>query len=590
MTDVPRQLILTSCEEMWVNKSPLLLLGSWCASYRERDAIKKMANIKMAAPFVMSAEEQLEKIKELDLYSSQLLVDLSKFLNDHHGVKEDLRYWEIIMGHWVRNYTSVLMNRYHTLEKALCDNRVDSAVVSTRPMKEFIKSDFASTIYICSDEAWNHAIYSSCLNFMDKDLNLDIKKEKSASLPIEDKNLWAVGARVSMESIYYKLSDTWNRWFVRPTDPFIIKTYLSRSLEYRFKWANGTSPLPWSLPPNLLIVPNLRLREKSHEKFYDQSRGISGFLRHHVMDMIPTCYIEGFDEMNSLVNSLPWPSSPRYIFTSNSFLMNEPFKFWVAGKVQMGVPYYTGQHGNNYGTHLFNGNRQAVERTTSDKFLTWGWKDDCHNTTPAFNFKAVECKEEPYSKSGGLLLIEFPPPNQTTIEDSFFLYEQYLEEQFDLVRGLEQKIKESLLVRFHSSPLASNWSLRQRWEDFNAGVKIDSGSKNINKLIRGSRLVVHSYDSTGILETLFASVPTVAFWQNGMDHLLPAVKPDYQKLVDAKIVFFSPKELSAHINQHWDDFDAWWQSDKVQHARKDFCAVYSRDSNDPIGDLNCLLT
>ena len=50
-----------------------------------------------------------------------------------------------------------------------------------------------------------------------------------------------------------------------------------------------------------------------------------------------------------------------------------------------------------------------------------------------------------------------------------------------------------------------------RWKDFDPAVKVDTGEVDIRDLISRSRLVVHSYDSTGILETLNLNIPTLAF-------------------------------------------------------------------------------
>ena len=71
-------------------------------------------------------------------------------------------------------------------------------------------------------------------------------------------------------------------------------------------------------------------------------------------------------------------------------------------------------------------------------------------------------------------------------------------------------------------------------EDFDPAVKTDAGEVDIRDLISRSRLVVPSYDSTGMLETLNLNIPTLAFWQNGLDHLENSVKPLYQKLVDSE--------------------------------------------------------
>jgi putative transferase (TIGR04331 family) len=111
------------------------------------------------------------------------------------------------------------------------------------------------------------------------------------------------------------------------------------------------------------------------------------------------------------------------------------------------------------------------------------------------------------------------------------------------------------------------------------------GNEPIRKLIAKSRLVVHSYDSTGILETLSENIPTLAFWQNDFEHLRETAKPYYQLLVDAGIVHLSAESLAQKVNEVWDDVNSWWEQSSVQYARKQFCDRYARQSQKPVGAL-----
>ena len=94
--------------------------------------------------------------------------------------------------------------------------------------------------------------------------------------------------------------------------------------------------------------------------------------------------------------------------------------------------------------------------------------------------------------------------------------------------------------------------------------------------------MVHSYDSTGILEGLTQNTPTLAFWQNGFEHLRDSAKPWYQLLVDAGIVHFAPESVARTANAIWDDLPAWWHSAEVQTAREAFCGRYAVSSNQPV--------
>ena len=85
-------------------------------------------------------------------------------------------------------------------------------------------------------------------------------------------------------------------------------------------------------------------------------------------------------------------------------------------------------------------------------------------------------------------------------------------------------------------------------------------------------------------------MPTMAFWQNGLDHLVPEAKPHYQELVDVGILHFSSKSISEKINNEWADIELWWNRLDIQKARNKFCDQYARQIEKPIHELANLLT
>ena len=91
------------------------------------------------------------------------------------------------------------------------------------------------------------------------------------------------------------------------------------------------------------------------------------------------------------------------------------------------------------------------------------------------------------------------------------------------------------------------------------------------------------------METLVLNFPTVAYWDGTLDYLKEEVIEDYQVLIDSKIIFSDPIEAAEHINQIWEDIDSWWQSEKVQSARKHFCNKYAKVVKKPHRKLGEIL-
>ncbi len=120
-------------------------------------------------------------------------------------------------------------------------------------------------------------------------------------------------------------------------------------------------------------------------------------------------------------------------------------------------------------------------------------------------------------------------------------------------------------------------------------MNLNIGDEAISQLIAKSRIVVHSYDSTGILETLSQNIPTVAFWQNGLEHVRDSARPWYQLLIDAGIVHLSAASAAAHVSTIWDDVAGWWDLAAVKDARRAFCNQYGRTVPHPLQELKTIL-
>ena len=94
-------------------------------------------------------------------------------------------------------------------------------------------------------------------------------------------------------------------------------------------------------------------------------------------------------------------------------------------------------------------------------------------------------------------------------------------------------------------------------------------------------MVVHSYDSTGVLETLSQNIPTIMFWDHPFEQLGKDAKVYYKMLVDVGILHLSSISAAKKINQVWNNIDSWWMLRSVQKVRIKFCNRYSRISNNP---------
>ena len=591
MPNTPRYLITTADERTWKLDRPVIFLGEWCRIYDRRHVWQDMDAI-VAAPYGLGLAQKDADYAEARALEVKLFSGLCAALNQNNGTQSGARFWRIVLGHWLRRYVNVMLNRVKTLEQCLQAHQISGTTTYDNQNYSLATPDSYTAIWAFNDDRWNNALAVRILEL----LGLTGCPVEVTAGDASEGFCW--NALTTTPTLKRKIlkwghqqAGKISSYFARDSDAFIINSYLPKKEAIKLQLALGQFPQFWVSPKvEISEKPDRALRQNlANQIIIKSGNNLEVILTVMLFELLPVCYLEGFAELDKLVKKLPWPTRPKFIFTSNNFDTDEVFKLWAATKLQSGTKYFTGQHGNNYGTYRYM--HPSIEEATADKFLTWGWTDGLPQHTPAFLFKTAGLKAEHFDLQGGLLLIELFLNHRITTWDGTVGFANYFEDQKRLIGELASTPKQHLTIRLHGGYRHTNWSDEARWQAFDPSIKIDTDSGvAISELIAKSRLVVHSYDSTGILETLSQNIPTLAFWQNGFDHLRDSAKPYYQQLVDAGIVHLTTESVAQKVNEVWDDVDGWWRQSSVQGARKQFCDQYARVSQNPAQELKQILS
>jgi putative transferase (TIGR04331 family) len=584
-----RYLITTDDERTWKFDRPVIFLGEWCRLYDRKHIWQSMDAI-VAAPYGLGQAKKDADHAKARALEDELFPLLCATLNRHHDTEHGLRFWRIVLGHWFRRYVDAMLNRVNTLEQCLQTYQVSGTTGFKGDQYSLAALDSNTAIWAFNDGRWNNELNVRILRLLGEagcPLELvagcDATGFRWNALP-EARTLKRKILSWGLQQIARFASNLY-----RNTDAFIISSYLPKIEGIKLQLALGQCPQLWGSPkPTISNNPNLVLRQRLTSQIVNNSENkLKRILSALVFELLPVCYLESFDAVKKVSQQHAWPKTPKFIFTSNNFDTDEIFKFWTATKTEMGLKYVVGQHGN-YGVSR-NHIDPSIEEETSDKFITWGWTDGLTQHTPAFILKIAGKKLGKYDKKGGLLLIEVCINHRITTWDGTAEFDEYFQEQQRFINALATSPRKLLTVRLHAGHRYANWSEEVRWQTFDPSLKIDTGGGVIKDLIAKSRIVIHSYDSTGILETLSLNIPTLVFWQNGFDHLRDSAKPYYKLLVDAGIVNLTPETAAHKVNDVWDDVDGWWRQSKVQDARKQFCDRYARVSRYPVRELKNIL-
>lgn len=592
MTVIERYLITTADERTWKFDRPVIFLGEWCRLYSRKHIWQDM-NAIVAEPYGLSLEKKDFDYSEARALEEKIFPKLCHVLNQHHGTQHSQRFWRIVLGHWFRRIIDVLLNRIRTIEQCMASHKISGFSTYANECCSLTALDSFSAIQKFNDDRWNNALDNFIINSFEIDsfqTDLIETEEGGGGALISEEKILDHGKKIKkslLEYVYLFIAKPL-RYLVKDTDAFVMHTYLPKKTAVKFEIALGQWPQMWR-SPKIKIKKNVdtATRKKLAVMLKSEKKdNIEYIINDALMYLIPVCWLEGFNELKEALEQQPWPKNPKFIWTSNSFDTDEIFKLWTACKTEHGIKYYAGQHGNNYGTYRYM--NPAIEEVTADKFLTWGWTDGLRQHTPTFIFKTAGEKKQKYNQRGGLLLIEVCLNHRITTWDGSSEFSAYFEDQKRFVRNLGKSPREHLTIRLHSGYKHMRWNEEIRWHEFDANVKVDTGTKKIQNLIAKSRLIVHSYDSTGILELLSQNIPTLAFWQNEFDHLRDNAKPYYQLLVDVGILHFTPESVAYKINEIWDDVDNWWMQSNLQEARRVFCERYARKVENPIDQLKVI--
>jgi len=599
-----RYLVTTADELSWRDNQPLLFLGEWCRRGNRKDRWSRL-NHEIAEPFWIVGKEKRDQIDSGYQVGYSIAADLAHTLNEIHGEDHSERYWNIIVLPWAQRVTNVIANRYNALRRVIDHYEISGTSAISLAPYDLVTNDFRSFIYSTDRDRWSHHVYALILKEMG-DVGFPINTVYCPETDVIERSIsgWKAkktddhGAanslcekarRFGKNAVKYVFANVSPR-LSSSTDAFIISSFLPVKDEIRLQLLLRQAPQFRQQTDIPVFAVDAGLRSGiSLDK--EGCCALEKIARRLIPQLMPMCYIEGYKALKKMAADQPWPTRPKFIYTTNNFFMDELFKVWCATKVEQGIPFYVGQHGNNYGT--MHGSQYFPEQTLCDRFFSWGWRiADAHQgekIVPAFNFNIANRQKDCYARRGGLLLVQRSPGVQWWPTDRVFEHSIQQKQSLDFFEHLPLLVKKATTIRLHKASPEKDTNDVQLWQQCYSAINLDFGVVPIFTLFQQSRLVVFTYDSTGLLETLGLNIPTICFWDCGFEHLLESAKPHYAMLKDAGIIHDDPIVAASMVSRNWDDIDTWWTSEKAQSARTAFCDIYSRWESQPVTKMKELL-
>ncbi len=554
------------------NESKLLLGGEWVL---ENNVIKKDIQYK-----IFKSKSYLKKYRktnciEADKIYQELCIDLSKKLNLLHSVNLSLKSWKIIFGSWLKIFVNICYERIFLISEILNKHKISKIYGSKNDNFQFYSNGTLEQRFQAADPSWNNNLFFEIIRFLDSQCENDFSIEKFNNHQDYDESLTETkSASNEYKKRLIKVFDFF-KFFRGKNDALITQTGLLFTYEKLFEILFFQFPQNYKKRSITYKNYNGALRKKLNLS-YENEKNVRNFVRKNLIKFLPICFVENFKDIYDNCEK-EFPENPKFIMTAFAWEYDVNFKFYAAKKVNENTPYFLFQHGNTYFTDDFVFNRPEYE--TADKFFSFGYskkkfsKGFCNHLTLG---KKIKPKKE------GLLHLISP-----FLPGRIFPYEQSTEtiDSFQNIYSFEKKIsdnlREKILLRSTREFLDTDrgkWYADKYFNNFKKN-QIDYGSNDYNENLRNSRINLFFYDSTGILENFIYNIPTIGVWNNLYNHIEDEFVEKYQLLKDANIVFNSVDDSIKHLNNIWEDVDAWWFSKKTQKNINLFNSGFNNKGN-----------
>ena len=501
----------------------------------------------------------------------ELLKDLSIQLNKIHSLNNDQRYWEIILGNWLIDFILVCHKSFSNIQKALKDKTYSRCITLKTKQNTLHTLNTIEAANATNNNDWNFSLNSKIVEFLAPKINFKHKSKNFKNYKMKFNNF----EKNNLDKL--KKFNFMNN-FIKNKEIFIYKTSLPFVVEKKLEIKLGQLPSFWKTMEPKYDKFSYKLRRKINLNNFNKDK-LNKFLRKEIPNALPIFSIETFKKNLHFIKKLNYPDNPKKIFTCVAYQGDELFKIYLAEKIKNKTKYFCGQHGNNYFTAYQS--RISLDVKTSDKFLSWGYKNSKKGIIPVSNIKCIgQINKKTLFDPKGKLLILFDDVglNRSPIERNDLDYKK-LVSTFSIVNDLNPKLKKNSILRIRKSHLNEFNGFYFKKFFKNIPYKLDIHKSNIRDLQSISRLNYFNYYSTGILENFVLNIPTVCFLDKDLEFHNTFLQKKLKYLEEAKIVFYDKKKIIKHVTNIWNDVNFWWKSKKTQNLIKKFNANFNLSNN-----------
>ncbi len=486
-----------------------------------------------------------------NLYKKNLII-ISNKLNQFHSHNFYERYWEILVGPWLRFFIDVVYDRY---ENERINNIAFKINYNSNNSKVYYREvDFNDFYSISTTDEWNDNLIK-IINGKNPNFN---KLEKTKKLSLKT-NLTFIFLNYLRKILNKNI--------------LISDVYISKSEYLKLLIKTGLVPI---FPQKIRLFKDKDWAQFLKEYKYTKIKKNINFeiLIEKLIDVyIPLIYTDGFNNFRkSTIKYLG--KIPRSVFTCIGYQHNEVFKLIAAETINKGGKLIISQHGGTFGLSKHN-QMEEHQISIADKFLSWGWNHKkLQNIKPFISLQLSSSKTLKPINNKKIINVMASTPRYFYALFSLALgpeYLDYLYKQKILSKNLNNHISNNIYHRLNGDKFG--WEATQKIKNLN--LKICQYEESLAKTLSNYSLCISSYNATVALQTLASNYPTLIYWPKDIFEIRDEAEKDIKELSKVGIFHDNENSISDLLNKIYDDIPIWWKNQELQQARLKFCQKYA---------------
>lgn len=556
-------LVTTAIENSWGNNEEIIFLGEWCKLFSRKKIWNQRESYTMPYHWCNSSVKYNDYLF-LKSYKSFVLTELSKYFNNIHGVNYPIKFWDILIGHWLMQFLTVALDRWKMV-KIVSERYKDMETIFLKSNDEdFVPENPSHAFNLYIDDEWNHHFFKLIINRFN---NLRVKQCNY--------NL-SCNLHIKKRKFNYKLI------FIKYLKEYLLKNRINN---YKYEYDNSINfNVLYKLSSNIKLynhkykccieepvkktIPRKSFKFTSNyesNKYDDYQSMISEI----IIEFIPFCYIEKYKVKNERINSDGIISYKKHFY-------DEQFKRKIAENFIRNKKILIFGHGS--APHQLYNSGYDYESSISDVLLVSG-SGKVHSKNHIISGRInSELKLNKFKSNGQCTVVQVGMPRYAWELRSMAQSSQiidYLNDQFKFYENLSKEVTDKTKIKLY--PRDYGWNIKERLIASFDNVKFSKF--NISKEAKKSRLLVYTYSASSYIESLIANVPTVLFWDKSTWAFAENIQSDFNKLEKAEILFYCPQKAAYHINHVWPDVKSWWFNSELQKCRIEFVEKYASTLN-----------